>query len=222
MKKWLTDNKIYIELVSSILIGAAALMVAYASYTVSEQQLLLTEISLQPHFHIEITYKFDSKKGKYVDNELYVINSGAPVNNTTVAVKTFIIVDHEFKKQRLKTYIPIIGYFTASFDHHVSSGKLATFSGHLNNENFYRLYNEFMSEEIKVKYGFVNIDIEHVVEVTYLDKKGVSDSAYFIDRKLVEKKDILEKLDQHQSNFTEIGGLTADQLMEEVAEFNGT
>jgi len=64
MKNFLIDNKIYFDTVSSILIGVAALMVAYASYTVSEQQLLLAEVSLQPHFHVETSYTFDQKKEK--------------------------------------------------------------------------------------------------------------------------------------------------------------
>ena len=210
----------YIELLSSVLIGVAAVMVAYASYTVSEQQLLLAEISLEPHFHVETTYIFDPKMERYVESELYVFNSGAPINNSDFSVKSFLVVEHESNAGRRETHIPIIGYYPAQFNHQAPLGKLVTFKGHLNNENFNRLYREFLDEETKKKYGFVDINLEHITTVDYRNRKGVAGKAYFFNRELVAKDMVINRLNQHEGMFSlEIEGLTAEQLMNKIPEY---
>ncbi|MBV2123412.1 MAG: hypothetical protein KUF74_18365 [Candidatus Thiodiazotropha sp. (ex Ctena orbiculata)] len=220
MKKWLENNKIYMDVVSSILIGAAAVMVAYASYTVSEQQLLLAEVSLQPHFHVETSYTYDQKKEKYSESDLYVFNSGAPINNAEFSVKSFLVIDHEFKGERVVTHLPIIGYYPAQFTHQTPSGKLVTFKGHLNNENFFRLYREFLDEKNKKKFGFVDINLEHIVIVSYQDRKGMPGKAHFIDSELVSIDAVSEKLEKHRAMLpTEIEGLSADRLMVKVSDY---
>ncbi len=220
MKKWLEDNKIYVEMVSSIIIGIAAVMVAYASYTVSEQQLLLAEVSLQPHFHVETSYTYDQKKEEYSESDLYVFNSGAPINNAEFSVKSFLVVDHEFKGERIVTHLPIVGYYPAQFIHQTPSGKLVTFKGHLNNENFFRLYREFLDENSKNKFGFVDINLEHIVIVSYRDKRGMPGKVHFVDRELVGANAVTEKLEKHREMFPiEIEGLSADRLMAKVSDY---
>ena len=194
-------------------------MVAYASYLVSKQQLLLADISLQPHFHVETAYIFDQKKEQYVESELYVFNSGAPINNAIFSVKSFLVVEHESNGGRRKTRIPIIGYYSVQFNHQVPVGKLVTFKGYLNNENFVRLYMDFLDDETKKKYGFVDITLEHITIVEYRDRKGVADKVYFMDRELVDRDMVIQRLKQREEMLPlEIEGLTAEQLMNKISE----
>jgi len=220
MKKFLKKNKIYIDAFSSILIGVAAVMVAYASYTVSGQQLLLAEVSLQPHFHVETSYTYDHQKEKYTEIDLSLFNSGAPINNAEFSIKSFLVVDHNINGENEVTEFPITGYYSTQSGYQIPSGKLVTFKGHLNNEKFFRLYWEFLDENKGNKYGFVDLNLKHIVVVSYRDRKGILGKAYFIDRELVSFDAVADKLEKHEKTFpVKLTELTADRLMTKVSDY---
>jgi len=134
-----------------------------------------------------------------------------------------LVVEHEFNEERVVTHLPVIGYYPAQFSHQVPVGKLVTFKGHLNNENFSRLYREFLYEKSSTSYGFVNISMEHIVVVSYRDRKGVPGKVYFIDRELVGIESAAHRLEKHRKMFpVEIQGLTADRLMSKVLDYENS
>ncbi len=215
MKKWLEEYKVFFDIAASLIIGIAALMVSYASYTISKNQLELSELSYQPKFNISTAVVFDQKKQKYTEQVLEVHSSGGRPANLTYKVKSFLVLNDFDGVLEDPTYVPIYGYFPAKIDHQVVEGKLSTFRGHENNQLFHDLYVEFMSEKLEKKYGFVDLNVVHVVVIQYSDIDGENHTQYFKDRNLAAESEISHLLKLHDSiGVLDIGNLDADAVME--------
>jgi hypothetical protein len=219
MKEWLTKNKIYFELLSSVLFGAAALLVAYASYNVSSLQLEVAEQTLEPHFYIEESVLFNPATKYYEKSELYIFNAGSPVGNLSFQVMSFLIVDREVNSQNQTVYIPVNGYYFASFNHQTPVGKLVTYRGHLNNKHYGELHAKLLDGKTKKKYGFINLNLKHLVKVSFRDHNKKEQQIYFEDKKIVPKEKINSLLKIHKKIFAiDIENLTVDALMKRATE----
>ncbi len=220
VKKWLIGNKAYIDMFSSALIGIAAIMVSYASYTVSKEQLLLSDILIQPNFSIETLYILDPKEDKYIENELYIFNNGAVANNLNFTIKSFLVVEYIANKKVKIIHLPITGYYFAQVNHQKSNGRLVTFKGSRNNENFYRIYREFLKEKTQEKLGFPSIKLEHITIINYLDRKNTTKQVYFVGNNLSKLTAVSQRLKEHRKYpSVDIHNLTATQLMKEVDKY---
>ncbi len=96
-----------------LIVSIAALYVSYNSYKVSENQLSVSRVSVEPHFYVDEIPLIDEKTGSVYERELKVFNIGSPVANIKTTVRTFYEVD-DFG-QIGKKLIPLNGYYYASF-----------------------------------------------------------------------------------------------------------
>ena len=221
MKIWLEENKIFFEVVASVLISVAAFAVSFASYNVTKQQLALTEEQLKvsrfqyrPHFYIEESYLYNKNTNKYYESELKIFNEGSPVHNIETIISSFIRINQYKNGKEFISDIPIIGYYNSSFDSQTPSGEISTKKGKNNNEIFSKLHSEVIkSKNIEKKYGTVEINIYHIVRINFIDNEGGIDSQYFLNKRRVPVGRIKKKLDKHSQNFVEIKTLHANQLL---------
>ena len=199
-------------------LGGAAVLVAIASYTVSERQLRTAELAAEPHFFVETIYIRESGSKAYTDVEMRIYNSGSPVSNIEIGYRTFIEV-RRFGANEGLTFVPVIGYYTFQVYRHVPVGHLSTVKGHRNNHHAARIQSSFLNDEVKNKFGYVELRFLVVVHVSYKDRLGRSDVAYFLERARVEEADIAHLLDiEKKLRAEELTTLTVDGLMTRVQQ----
>lgn len=217
-RAWLKANKVYFEVVSSILFGGAAVLIAFASYTVSERQLRTAELAAEPHFFVEKMFVRKSGSKVYTDQEMRIHNGGSPVSNVEIDCRTFIEV-RRFSENEGSTFVPIIGYYSGQVNRHVPVGHLSTFIGHSNNNHVARMQNSLLRDEIMNQYGYSEMSVLVVLLISYTDRMGRSDVVYFLDRERVTEGEVAHLLDiDKKFSPEEFTTLTADGLMTRVQE----
>lgn len=226
IKKWLSDNKIYFELTSSILFGAAAVLVAYASYTVSKQQLLLSEATVKPHFYVETALSYNSEIKRYDEIELSIFNAGGPVSNLGIDLKSFLSINFPVERgtvggKRSTIILPLTGYYVGQAIHQTPVGKLVTYIGHQNNENYMQLKKIIHTKKNHEKYGYVNINLQHIIQIDYLDRSEKSDTVFFLNKTIVSEERVKKLLNTAKSEMAiDIEKTDIDTLMKKVTNFH--
>jgi len=222
MKKCLKDNKIYFEIIAPILFGLAALFISIASCNISKQQLLISEIELQPHFYLEEDYIFNPKKEIYDETEMIIYNGGSPASNISISLVSYIKVGYEKNKQFKKSLVPITGYYSSQFSTYSPKGKVATLKDYLNNEKFFEICNQFFGPA-KEKYGLVDINLIHVTKINYQDRNNKNGNKYFIGTEIVPADKGKPLVDSYyKSSPIQLSELNADILMEQAYKFEKT
>ena len=217
-RTWLKANKVYFEIVSSVLFGLTAVLIAFASYTVSKRQLGIAALAAEPHFFVETIFVRESGSKVFTSQELRIHNGGSPVSNIEITCRTFIEV-RRFGENEGLTFVPLLGYYTATIDQHMPVGHLSTCTGHRNNDHAARIHFSSLDDEVQNKHGYFELRILAVVRVSYTDRLGRSDVAYFLDRERVTDAEVAHLLDIHQKFFPEeLTTLTVDGLMTRVQE----
>ena len=217
-RAWLKANKVYFEVVSSLLFGGAAVLIAFASYMVSKGQLRTAELAAEPHFFVETIFTRDSGSEVYTDQEMRIHNSGSPVSNIEINYRTFMEV-RRFGEDEGLTFVPLIGYYTVRYSHNAPVGHIATFKGFRNNNHAARITSASLSDEVQNRHGYFEPRILVVVLIAYTDRLGRSDVVYFLDRERVTEAAIAHLLDiDKKFSPEELSTLTVDRLMTRVRE----
>lgn len=218
IRVWLEKNKIFFEIFSSVLLGLAAIFVAYASYQVSEAQLEVSRVATEPHFYLEETLFLDAETQMYNEEELRLYNAGAPAYNIYAFVRTFIVVDL-FKKDVSPVFVPVIGYFSAKFLSQSPEGLIATFKGHLNNHYSARLHFATLNQDVMKGRPYFEHHFVNVTVVSYRNSLGEDRKIAFRDRSQVDPDDIAPLLKLYwERRILKLKEITVDSLLEAVSE----
>lgn len=188
MKKFLENNKIYFEMTSSIMFGAAALFISLAAYHLSKEQLEVSKISSKPHFYIEEVLIKDPKTKKYNDAELYIKNAGVAAYNINVKTYEFIEVQY-FDKEKEDKKILISGYYSAQLSKHSPVGLVSTLIGPGNNEAMAKLDSSSL-DYIQKNDDYFEFKLVSLVVISYLDKFNEKKTEYFLNRSQVDRSEI--------------------------------
>ncbi|MEP4902172.1 MAG: hypothetical protein ABJX82_10240, partial [Paracoccaceae bacterium] len=137
MKQWLEENKIYFEIGSALVFGVASFIVAVAANKVSQNQLEIAKIQLEPLIFISEKYLKDDA-GVAVETILEINNAGAPIYGFSVDTRTFYTVSTGSET----IWIPVSGYYDATFELDAVDGKLAEVRGLNNNTAFGEVYSQ--------------------------------------------------------------------------------
>lgn len=192
---WTCKNKVYFEILSSLIFGVASLLVAIASYTVSKETLTATEAQIIPDFTVSITQKLNPDTQKYDDTILYLSNHGGVAHNINFSHKTFIQINKNY-------YLPITGYFFVTVrTGNVRDEILISFSPK-NNKIFWDLHmNVIHYNTGKQPNDMMSIDIVTLSIVKYTDILNNDHSNYFLNETKVTKNSIATLLETYEKSI---------------------
>lgn len=213
IRERLERDKIFFDVIASVFIGGASLIVSYSALSVNDRMLAATEVSSLPHFSIGKDARFDEASKSYVEETMFLSNHGAPVFNWSWRTKTFIVVEQPGRKEHF-ALVPIIGYYFSQFRTSEVSGKLASAIGHNNLEKFAVLYKKSLennsSKDVK---DYCFLKLVTISEVSYEDRLGHRGAVYFKDyvkvsadfaRPLLESEGGSPKLDIDTASFSDL------------------
>ena len=204
MKKWLTENKIFFEIGSTILFGAASIFLAFAANSVSQNQLEIAKIQLEPHIFISEKYLRD-EAGVATESFIEVTNAGAPIHGFSVDTKTFYTVTTNSES----IWIPVVGYYYATFELDAVIGKLAEVRGRNNNSTFAEVYLQQLSSDHDTKLGYAELGRTTIVRVRYETRQKEIVEEYFVDERRSD-----------ESWAKEMFRLQSDHLSMEITELD--
>lgn len=197
-----------------LIVSIAALIVAYNSYLISQSQLNVATIGVEPHFYVDEVPIYDEKRSSWHERELKVFNVGAPAANISTSVNTFYKVkDYGEIGEKL---IPLSGYYYASFRTGEPKGKLSTHIGKKNAEkDFKATFMHFRDENS----DYIDIQLMHAVFVSYRAFSGARKEVCFLNQRLVE----CETMNIYRRRLTgsplELDGLTYKKLIAKYEQF---
>lgn len=189
LRQYLEANKIFFDITASLLIGSASLVVSYSALNINDKMLAATEVAALPHISIGSRARLDEKTQKYVEEELFLSNNGAPLSNLDWNTKSFIVIESA-SLQHPYTLLPVNGYYFAQFQTSNATGELSSKVGHNNLLRFSDLYKEVLEynnlQSDSSNYYFAKIiTISKVEYVDRLDQRGV---VYFRDNTKISER----------------------------------
>ncbi|WP_196389805.1 hypothetical protein [Vibrio cidicii] len=217
MKNWLERNKIYFETIAPVLLSVSAVFVSISSYLLTQKQVELSSLEAQPHFYLKEAYLYDEALKRAYETELRIYNSGADISNFKKNLNSIIEVEFYTPAGKLTGYVPLYGYYNGTYSSSDPSGELALIKGHLNNNKYHEVYFAVQSSEFRDKYGTIFLSLKHGVDISYTNKLGEQQNAYFIDNKPVPQSEY----EAFMSNFShnkaiDLSELTAETIAKTV------
>lgn len=186
VREWLLRNKVFFEVGAAVLIGGTSLVVSWAALRVSERTLTATQVAALPHFALSKRARYDANTSKFIEETLVLNNHGAPVFNLSWNVRTFLVFER-FRPSAARTYVPLVAYYFAQYPTASPTGELSSIVGHENLRKFAKLYAEALDgKNIDPDYSAVPSQVTFSV-VTYEDRLGRKERAYFRDYTKVEE-----------------------------------
>lgn len=199
MKKFLENNKIYFDILSSVMFGGAALCISLASCSLSKEQLEISEVSTRPHFYIDTVLYKDPETKMYNDSEMSIYNAGAPAYNIDIAHYEFIEVQYYGKNPRTKILL-VSGYYFGQFNNHTPNGLISTLKGPGNNGVMAAL--DFRSLDIaKSRDEYFELNLKLLVAITYSGRGGESTTQYYLDKQQVSRSSVESLLTTSKEQF---------------------
>jgi hypothetical protein len=195
MKEWLQENKIFFEIIHYIVITLASCLFGYASFIVAQEQLLISKNQIRPHLSIEEVFKKNKETGFYDNTELHLSNDGTPINNVTIISYSILTVE----KSDSLAYIPLDHFYFGTYSVNKSAGKLKILKGYNNNKKLFNLRQDIHDKNIN-KYDFRIIELNHIIEVSYIDRLNNKQYQYFRNEELVEKEYIENDLNLYENS----------------------
>lgn len=213
MKSFLERNKIYFEIVSSMMFGGAALFISLASFNTSKEQLAISEITTKPHFYVETVLYKDPKSKMYNDSEMRIYNVGAAVYNISVNSREFIEVNF-FGEHSRKVILPISGYYFAQFDNYTPTGLLTTLKGPNNNLVMSKLDFDSLEYSKKNTIKYFEFQLKILVSISYTNRKNTKTTEYFLDKKQVPYSQISSYIKKYNKTpLLELHSATVESIL---------
>lgn len=214
LKTWLENNKVFFEIGASLLFGVSALTVSLASYHVSKQQLVIAQIDQQPRFYLQNHYTKNPDESKYSGKVLEVFNSGAEISEFSSNIVVMAQVNY-FDPYIDSFSIPVLGYYFESYYPQMPNGKLITYAGYKNNDNWFAFSRQVSAGIEKSGQKDFELFLEEYLKITYMNLSGERKSIYFCNGLKCEGKPVedlfLVKSDPHTINIDSSEG--AERLL---------
>lgn len=199
MIQYLTENKDWLTLVVSILVGVATIIAtgvnAYLIYKQNEiykGQTVLQEKQNQPVFSISTTLEQDLDDGKYGTDIVTIHNVGQTTSQPCdVKIKTFVKITKAEGTERDSLYFPVEDYFNVVSNGNIGDNEVFYAKGSGSNRKYSEIYYAAIEASKAIKpncYYFVDkvmltkieySDIYHKEHVLYYrDKETISQKTY--------------------------------------------
>lgn len=219
VKTFLKDNEIYFKTITSLLLGLMAIIVAYNSNTIANEQKRMSYYENTPDFHISQERKRDSA-GNIREVAVKVAKFGGKAKNVSLNIKSYALFEiFDEQNNKLSKYIPIHGYFNESYITGENKGSIRLLKGLDNNKKFIEFKRIMNTELIKKGYTYVNINPLFIVKISYTDFLDNEKKEYYdisLDDGVLIKEDNfkIELFDNKRSSIESIpvSGLENDKI----------
>ena len=136
IRKLLKKNEIDFRTFTSLLLGLMAIVVAYNSNVIAEEQTRMNYYENTPDFHLSKEFIRDSL-GYANEVAIRVAKYGGKAKNISVIIKSythFEIIDKQ--NQKIEKYVHLNDYFNESYRTGEKEGNIRLLKGYQNNKNF--------------------------------------------------------------------------------------
>ncbi|WP_136582070.1 hypothetical protein [Psychroserpens sp. NJDZ02] len=198
IKKFLKKNKIYFNVLTTLLLGLMAIIVSYNSNVIANEQKQMSYYENTPDFNLSQEIKRDST-GYIREIAVKVSKFGGKAKNISIRIKSyahFEIIDQQNNK--LNKYIHLTGCFNESYRTGENKGDIRLLKGFDNNIKFDEFTRVMSTELIKNGYTPLLINPLFIIRINYTDflnnKKEEYYDVSFVDGVLIEKSDFKVEL----------------------------
>jgi hypothetical protein len=190
LKESLVENKIFIDVFSSIFVGIASIIVGVAGIIfsnlqlkISKQQLILQKQEIQPVFRIVFSLKKDDNSGKYTNEYISIYNDGKTVKSFKSEINTYYKIIYSSTSKKIyneEYYIKVNGFYFRKHTTQNLTGELLKGGIDNNNAEYARLYFEALDYSKNGEFYFT--ERYSLIKITYKDINNENHTVYFKDR----------------------------------------
>lgn len=190
LREFLVENKIFIDVFSSVFVGIASIVVGVAGIIfsntqlkISKQQLILQKQETQPVFRIVFSLKKDDDCEKYTDEYITIYNDGNPVKSFNSEIHTYYKIIYSSTSKNIynkEYYIKVNGFYFAQHSTQNLTGELLHGGIANNNAEYARLYFEALGHSKNGEYYFT--ERYSLIKIAYKDINNENHIVYFKDR----------------------------------------
>lgn len=216
LRNFLNRNKIFFEILSSILLSTMALTVSIVSCQINKRQVENEELINMPHFKIskeQFTWKTNNDSEK-----LTIENVGGYASNYIIDKKIYLSCKYwtyNGEKNR-QIYLPIDDILDTSFPSSNYTGIIEEFYSISTINNF----NELYQQSLNIEKGSLQIELLYYIVITCADFRNQQHIEYYIvdnvygGRKIDNIDEKLERLFSIQYPRYRISQITFNQILE--------
>lgn len=216
LRNFLSRNKIFFEILSSILLSTMALTVSIVSCQINKRQVENEELINMPHFKIskeQFTWKTNNDSEK-----LTIENVGGYASNYIIDKKIYLSCKYwtyNGEKNR-QIYLPIDDILDTSFPSNNYTGIIEEFYSISTINNF----NELYQQSLNIEKGSLQIELLYYIVITCVDFRNQQHIEYYIvdnvygGRKIDKIDEKLERLFSIQYPRYRISQITFNQILE--------
>lgn len=179
--KWLTNNKVFFESLA-VLLSLVAIVIAFQSYQLVDQQIIVGKSEHQPSFDIIARLIYDPTKNQYTKDYISISNQGTYTPDMKVNFMTFINIQYQDSKGNLQVLsLPMIDYYTV-IQPYDNPNLVAKISNDDKEENWLNLSNTIkgFTNDTSTRNGTITFtNIARYVRIEYQDIYGSSHVNYY-------------------------------------------
>lgn len=190
LREFLVENKIFIDVFSSVFVGIASIIVGEAGIVftnlqlkISKQQLILQKQETQPVFRIVFSLNKDENSGKYTDEYISIYNDGKPIKSFNSEIHTYYKIIYTSMDNNIyneEYYIKVNGFYLLKHTTQNLTGELLYGGIANNNAEYARLYFEASDCSKNGEYYFT--ERYSLIKIAYKDINNENHIVYFKDR----------------------------------------
>ncbi|ODA41815.1 hypothetical protein [Desulfosporosinus sp. BG] len=172
LRIFLINNKIFLDVFVTLLVGFMAATLAYQANQIAEKQTTIMEIQAMPQFTLSSMQVETLNGGQY---GIIVNNDGSPVRGLTYNLAVFLSIGTKNKK----ISIPIDGFYGEDDFTNNGKGKILTIYG-TESEEMYSNIEKEMGQLIKSMNQPTTFRILQYARLNYMDVLGKFHNDYFV------------------------------------------
>lgn len=206
MRKFFTQNKIYFEIFSLLVLGVGGTIITYFQYKVSNQALLIQQSQALPLLRLNVE-KLQNFNNSFFDTEvLNVYNEGELIKDINCTTTSFIRLRINKSASNYKSsiiYLPLAEYLNTKTITSQHKGKLMELYSFGNYKSF---YNNIYIKAIQNSNNNLTISAERItlVNLTYRDIINTHHTEYYYvtsESQLIDRTKYLKVMQASRKYF---------------------
>ena len=178
-KEFLTDNKIFFEIFSTVGLGLMAIIISVLALRASNLQALVASAQVQPLFRIATNYKRDSEAVPYSEQTIDVSNDGFALREFDAEMKSVLKLTKRQGPDERTVLIPTVFTWISSATGS-STGLLWTFKQTKNWQSYMDLENGLRAQSTAQEPAFRSLELTNLVIVRYVDSINTRKTRMFL------------------------------------------
>jgi len=171
-KDKLENNKIYFEVLVTLLLSIMAIIVSVQSNRIADNQTMIMKEQALPQFRINKIQIYNEEIGKYTDDNIVIYNQGGILYDFSHKTAVYMNLQYKNKDNLYQTKrIPLKDYYKFNSVTGNGKGLLVTIGGNQNHQ-------KIVDAESNNNYS-IQIDIKQYVNLNYKDIFGEYHTDYY-------------------------------------------